>query len=470
MSVLSIIEELREIKGKGSVEKKKAILTENYENQDLKDFFYYSLDPQINYWQEKIKPAKLINMFENPLPLFGNDGIMKLIIDKLVSREITGNAAIALLGEFYTQLDEEDQQLLEMIIKRKPDVGMGAKTINDIWDHLIYDCAYMRCKGYNPKAIEKWDWSWVISQIKADGMFLNIIDGNNEFTIRSRSGEMNQNLISVCPEEIEAFKYIADNINIPEPVFHGEAVVWCDGKPLNRSKSNGLINSIRTGESLPDGHYIKFSLWDVIPKINFDEHLKYPVQYKKRFQELENAIKKSHADGKSSNVELIEYKIVKNPAEIAEHFVSVLQRGLEGTVVKCADGVWAYHDSPSQLKVKNVFEIEMKVTGFKEGNGKYASTFGSMEIESEDGKVISSISGINDKLRNVIHENRDHYIDKVVTVKVNGVFQNDDGTYGLMHPRYSDIREDRLEADSLERILQQEQDAIYGTKLAKNMK
>ena len=53
----------------------------------------------------------------------------------------------------------------------------------------------------------------------------------------------------------------------------------------------------------------------------------------------------------------------------------------------------------------------------KKGEGKFADTLGSIVCQSEDGELQTNVSGFSDKVRNEIWENREKYIDTIVTVK-----------------------------------------------------
>ena len=96
----------------------------------------------------------------------------------------------------------------------------------------------------------------------------------------------------------------------------------------------------------------------------------------------------------------------------------------------------------------------MQVVGFKRGTPgtKYENSLGALECASSDGKVRCFASGIADDLRDEIWNNQDEFLGKVVTVKCNGLSQNADGEYSLLHPRFMKFRDDKESADSLEEI------------------
>lgn len=463
MHIFDILEELRRQVGKGSAGRKMAILEAHKDNKLLKDFFFWCYDPKFTYGQTKIdKSSKYCIRGED----IGFLDAMNVVFDQLENDKVTGNAAKAILTGLYCSMEPKDACLLEYIITGKPGVGFNISTVNKIWPKLIYDPAYMRCKGFSKKLVEGWDFveDTVYSQVKADGMFSNIFLGDT--AMETRNGMSLKNIVKTFSSDFQLrLDFIKGFLGVVDPVIHGELVVWKDGVPLPRSKSNGLINEVKlAGGDFPIGHKLKIVVWDYIPKKNFDDHLPYKVPYKRRLKELETAIDIS---GMGDSFKVIDYKEVNSLREAQEHFVECLQKGMEGTVLKHGDGIWKNHDSPNQLKFKNKFRFEMRVKGFTEGEGKYAKTFGSMIIASECGELKSAISGMTDKVRNMIHENRDEYLDGVVEIEANGLFQNDDGSYGIMHPRYKHLRKGKNVADTLIRIVQQEIDSITGKEIGK---
>lgn len=455
MNILPILEELNNTKGAGSAKRKIKILQNNKENQDLKSFFFWCLDPNINFWQTKIKKY---DYSEKIAPITLAEAINKTKI--LRDRTITGNKAIEYLSKINASLSKDDQNVFNRIIARKPGCGVNSSTANKVWPDLIYSPAYMRCKGFDEKIVKKWGDVAMYSQVKSDGMFLNCILHEKEF--ETRSGEK----IDLRNENIDKGKrllYNKLNISFGNPVLHGEITCWKDGKPIERSKSNGIINHLKQGGVLPSDIELVIDVWDVIPYNNFINKIPCHIPYSSRFESLYHAIKELHYKMPCNSVfKLIETKKVFSIAEAKLHFLECVTKSLEGTVLKNENGIWKSYDSPDQLKMKNEFSFELRIIGFKEGKGKFASTFGSIEAISEDGLLETSISGMTDAIRKKLNSDRDHYINKIVEVEAGGLFKNDDGSYGVMHPRFLEVRDDKTEADTLERIIQQEYDSIHG--------
>ncbi len=112
------------------------------------------------------------------------------LLDKLVLRELTGNAAREALDNMVKALEPTSQGLLWKIISKDLRIGINSTTVNKVYPGLIPEFPYMRCSL--PKAVKLNEWPWergVYSQEKADGMYVNVLYGDNIFSIESRNGQ-----------------------------------------------------------------------------------------------------------------------------------------------------------------------------------------------------------------------------------------------------------------------------------------
>jgi hypothetical protein len=70
--------------------------------------------------------------------------------------------------------------------------------------------------------------------------------------------------------------------------------------------------------------------------------------------------------------------------------------------------------------------------------------------------MLADPGGFSDEDRDMIWANRDKYINTVVEVKCNGVSQDRDYNYSLLHPVFKEFRDD-TEIDTLDDVLLIEQ-------------
>jgi DNA ligase-1 len=152
--------------------------------------------------------------------------------------------------------------------------------------------------------------------------------------------------------------------------------------------------------------------------------------------------------------------------EVQDFYVKCLENKEEGSIIKNHNAIWKNGTSTEQYKVKLEFDCELEIIGFNQGDANkiFADTLGSLICASVDRKLQVNVSGMKEDIRYEIWDNRDKYLGKIITVTAHRVL-NKTG-YTLYLPRLKEIREDKTNADTLERILESEQNALYSKKLS----
>jgi len=360
-------------------------------------------------------------------------------LSALSSRQRTGGAAQAFLTALDADLSAADSEVLWRVIQRDLRCGVTATTANAIWPGLIYEHPYMRCSSFTKKNLARITFP-CYSQTKADGLYVDImVDEVGVVVYKTRSGET---LDLNCEGRDAYFRQFKGF------VFMGEAlVIAADGiGVLSRKEGNGILNS-----SEADGNNVRFMLWDVVPMADFKKGATR-IHYAARFNSLTAAIRQMGCP----EIRLTNTKVVNSVAEVVAHFKEEVGNGEEGTVVKNTGALWKDGTSADQVKVKIVFECELKVVGIKEGTGKYAGKLGAFECESEDGVVKVSVGGgFSDAQRAALFV--DDSIGKIITVAANDLVddRNRPGVWSLFLPRFIEVRGDKNVADTYERICEQ---------------
>jgi DNA ligase-1 len=195
-------------------------------------------------------------------------------------------------------------------------------------------------------------------------------------------------------------------------------------------------------------------VWDRVPLKDAVSGGKCKTPYKDRFAAIKNI------NGKF--VDVIPTKIVYSLDEAFKHYVDMTSHGIEGTVIKNPKAIWEDKTSKDQIKLKIEAEVDLIVRGFNPGNGKNAHLFGSIAAESSDGKLRVNVSGISDKDRERINNEREEWIDKkIITVRANSIMESND-VAALFLPRLVEERLDKSEADDFEKIKQVFEEAKQG--------
>lgn len=437
MAIYKIIEELRSTNSRLD---KEAILKSNIDNELLKTVLVYALGKHIKFYQKKI-PAYSTNNTNIDL----SEALDNL--SKLMDRTYTGNDAIAYLSSILSDVSVNDAKLIELIIEKDLKCGVSTSTVNKIWKGLIPEYPYQRCSLISDVKLNTWDLTkGVYSQLKADALFCNTNNyENGTVEMLTRNGEdipidKFPNIVKQIQEQFDTNTQI-----------HGELMVKRDGEILPREISNGIINSVTKGGTFGFGEEPYLVVWDQVPLEQVLPKCSINIPYSSRFDNLSNQCNKVT----DSSVELIETRICYTIEEIVKHFEEMIGLGLEGTVVKNPAGIWEDKTSKDQIKLKlEVDSIELEIVGFKEGKGKNAATFGSIECKSSDDKINVFISGFKDNVRLDLHNRREEIVGTIISVKANALTNPTKGKdyYSLFLPRFEGERKDKTSADNFDRI------------------
>lgn len=460
---MSILDILNNIKNTSSTLGKKSLL-ENHKNDPvLKKVLKYTLDPTIVSGYKKLPdsiPSNDIMDLNNAIDA------LQLIYD----RELTGHAGRDHIARVLGSVSDDDAEVLRKMLTKNLDCGIQEKNCNDVFGKgFIKDEPYMRCSLIDKKTAKNINfkkYSYAVSEVKMDGQYLNHVVKNDTLLSSSRNGKIYDFLGCRDNQMIQLAKNIQmlDNRFESGVVFMGEGLVLdTDGETiLPRTTGNGIIqkagkDSIMTSEAMR----VVFVLWDVVPYDAFCDGV-WDVCRKERREVLEHAINSLDSDF----VRMVQYKKVKDLKEAFEYNTELMNAGEEGSVLKCEDGIWKSHTSPKQLKMKLKMQIDLRVVGFKAGDGKRKDVLGSLILESDCGILeVNCGTGIKEKddewTFKTIWENRETLLQKVVTVECNEiVIDKNTMKPSLFLPVFIEFRFDKNTADTYDRILEIRESAV----------
>lgn len=417
------------------------ILTKYKDTPGLSEYLEMVYNPQTNYYIKKIPEATYIFGPNKNLPW--DEAIP--VLGKLRCRYLSGNEAKDAVSKLRGKLSQEADEMLCWALNRDVEAGIGIETINKVWDGLIFIPPYQRCSTESDGKHEKWDWSKKhYVQLKADGMFVNLILENGFTKYMTRNGNVLENQ-ALRQVSIEAYNTLPAN-----SVTTGELLVCKKGEglPLPRTTGNGILNSLFHGEELDEKYLLQFVVWDNIPLADWKKG-EYKVPYSERWKKLVGCV----ADERIQTIETFVVESIQDAKDIALEW---MKEEYEGAILKNADGVWKDHTSPSAVKIKSELDVDLIIKAMTAGSGKNKAMFGSLTCESSDGKLVVDVSGFTDKERQHIKETFDtEWKGKVCTVKANQLLSpgKNNNKYSLFLPRFVEKREDKSEGDDIERII-----------------
>lgn len=443
MNIYNIIQQLNEDNGSNY---KMDVLREHADNTLLQRVLKMTYDKVSHTYGISMKNVHP----EASLDEAGSDytlaDALDILENDLASRAVTGNAAIECLEDLLYALMSEDASIIKGIINRDLRINMGRSNINKVFKGLIVKPVYMRCGLYSDKTKSKINPTGAYVQLKADGTYREFTVVNGVVSCNSRSGEEYE-----YPLLNAHLKYLEDGHYI------GELTVVQDGKTLDRATGNGLIKSM----DIPDNAYIALDLWDYVTLEEYTgaaSKIKGTTPYHERYATLVDYI-----GGDCPYISVIETHIVDTVGEALVHCMRWMEMGLEGAVYKDKDAIFRDGTSPQQLKLKLEIDVDVRITGFKAGKigTKREGKIGSLAYVTDDGKVKGFVSGFNDKELDDMDSRRQEVLGSIASVTCSDITRGRNNEhYALSHPRFNEIRTDKTDTDTLERILETKEMAM----------
>jgi ATP-dependent DNA ligase len=291
--------------------------------------------------------------------------------------------------------------------------------------NILYPPA--RCTASLPENLDK---PYLVSEPKMDGsryvLYLNHCPYN-------RNTKTAHTLLSRRPS-VSDNKFVDRSLNVPHIAnqFYEElSGTVLDGEIMadNFEHTNSIMNSSPSmaNQKQKELGLVTYHVFDVLSFRGKDVR-GYSLEQRRKILEtvvsrMDNPYVKLVPQFSSSHI---------------EHFNQIVSKGGEGIIVK--DLRQGYGSGWS--KFKKSYDISCFISGFKEGNGKYKTSLGSLALSVFDdkGKIVEVgfASGFDDSLRSAIARDQASYYGRVVDVFAQE-FSKDNR---LRHPTFHRIRDD----------------------------
>ena len=421
---------LNELNESNSSNYKLDILKKYKDNSELKKLL--ELTYNRNKYNFNVSKNCIIKDNPNILESNGSKTVDELLsaLEILGEGTIRGNEAHQFVCNHLKCLDNDNKEIFLNVLGRDLKIGLNVKSINKVFKNLIPKPNYMRCAVLSEKTLKKINFPAFI-QLKMDGTYREIHVADGQVTGKTRSGEEYFN--PVLFKEME---------NFPNGYYTGELTI--DGE--SRFTGNGLINSLN-----PPYEKITFTVWDYLTDDDYLEKTKTP--YYSRFESLSDILEKHN----SNRVKLVPNHEVNSIDEALKYVSDWMEQGLEGGVLKDKNNVFKNGTSGTQLKIKLKVDAEMRITGFTDGTigTKREGKIGAIQFSNDEGTIKGQCSGFSDEELDLFTKNKDNLIGRIISVEFNDLVKSENNDYyALSHPRFIEIRNDKDETDTLEKVIQ----------------
>ncbi len=461
MKIKSILDE---ISAEPGTKKKMEILGKYKDNKLLEKVLYLAKSKRVKFYIKQIPTYTPITS--------GHGSNLEKTLDMLSilsNREVTGHAAVELLTQFLSNLESDDAYVLERIIDKDLKIGMGTTNINKVIPSLVEKTPYMGAQSYDIDTVKKiLAKGRAGSQLKLDGRYQNVMVRDGDVYVETRAGEETILTGAKFVKEISAVS--------EEVVFNGELTI---NGVQKRSVANGIITSLddilskkeersekETNKKIEDFFKehaesfdtpvttlqevldrIVYTCWDVI---TVDEYYAKAssTPYHKRLEKLKFLL----SSGSFTNVQIVETVEVKTMDDVMKHFLSVLEQGLEGTILKDLNGAWKNGKPSWQVKFKLEMHLDLKIVGFQYGEKgtKNEHVISTLLLESSCGLLKTNPAGMTEKMMADITARQSELMGTIVEIRCCGLSQNSKGEWSTAHPSVEELRTDKTTCDSLE--------------------
>ncbi len=355
-------------------------------------------------------------------------------VNKLIVREITGNAARELVENLMNQsTNHQWNNWYSRILIKDLRCGVDEKTVNKCAKQFPkYKIPVFSCQlAYDSNLHEGKMIGEKIIDSKMDGArLLTIVYPNGRVNQFSRNGKEIVNF----PHVIDQFTYLSGTLDEPM-VFDGE---------MMSSSFQDLMTQFYRKETVNTTDSILY-LFDMIPLEDFSKGI-YKVKQINRLEKLHNWVKihKEHLP----NVNILEYEVINLSDDFGKKRFNeinnkALELGLEGIMIKDPNAAYECKRSTAWLKMKPTKTIDLEIVDLQEGTDKYEGMLGALVCQGieDDKEIFVNVgSGFTDEERKQYWINKSDVIGKIAEVKCDAITQNKNGTYSLRFPRFSRLR------------------------------
>lgn len=408
----SVIEILEELEGASGSNAKKEILNAAHDNELLKRVFVAAGDPYTVYYVNKFAmPAACKAMRGHGGP--DDDTVIVAflgLLDKLSSRELTGNAAKDAVTETLKGALTIQQKWCQRILLKNLRCGVQESTVNKVWPGTLKSFAValattVKSQFVEGKGIEVLDEVTYPVRVepKLDGLRCIAVKQDGIVTLYTRNGTVLESMVRI-KAALEAADY--DNI-----VLDGE------GMAADWSQSSSIMMSGRGSDKdrKKDDSDLVYNVFDAIM---LKEWLTQEgvMGYGNRVGIVAQVVERVN----SPCVCRVPHVLAQDEKQLLEFFQKCMDEGYEGVMLKTLGAPYVWKRSDNIRKLKPCVTYEGVVVGHYEGRRgtKREGLFGGFELLLPNGVVTRLGGGFSDVLKASIQlDGPDTYVGRIAEIE-----------------------------------------------------
>lgn len=443
---LAVLLEVELLTGNGSQKEKQRLISENL-SEEMLYIIDVCFNPFITTKLHKLEIEKTRGIIP-PSSFLGFQVFRDLIED--LKKAPAANDALRQRANFLinTVIDEDPKMdlalrdILMKILTKRMNIGIGAKLINKaVGRELIPDPSVMLASD-DQKEVS--GWKKIYCEEKYDGVRV-IAVGNRETGFQFYTRAFNElDKAKLSRIESELIKMLHGANVVSDVFFDGELT------DLNRKSVSGKVTQILKGTAPNDiDKEFIFNVFD-IEKSDVLKTGKGNTTFIKRRQELQ-LLTSFLSD--ESPVKLARQWVVESMEETQEIYKLIVSMGGEGVILKPEDHVYECKRSRNWVKLKQIQDCDLEITGWFPGEGKREGFIGGFICKDSSGTLEVRIgSGFTDKDLQELSQNPDSLIGKIAAIQYNEPITDKFGGRSLFLPRFIEIRNDKNQADDMTKM------------------
>lgn len=379
MSTLELLEALAAEPGR--LEKER-LLREHPRRIQLKKLLLYALDPYRRYG---VRNYPKYRKSEGDLyTASANLDDMYELLDSLRLRKYAGERAWREVVSMSLRLEKDESEIFDRVLRKDLRCGVNRKIVNAVFPGLVPEFELQAARTLDPERLPPFP---IWGEPKIDGMRAVAVCRAGEVEFLSRGGR-----------PIRTMDHLASQIAGMLPrggVLDGEAVAA--GSYFEKSMS-----AVKRA-SPKEGSPVQFLVFDHLTLREWDER-ECQRPWVTRQTDLHAAARRGQ-DGLMNLLKVVTARKISGYAEALAYYEERRAAGFEGAVLKRPDGLYEFKRSAAWLKMKASETVDVEITGFVEGKGKYAGQLGALEFR-HGGQTCRAGGGFSDADRRSLWRRR----------------------------------------------------------------
>ena len=395
-----------------------------------------------------------------------NNLTLQELLDKLISRELSGDNAIGYVNYFIQKYNVE---VLYKILDKDLNCGISISTINKIIPGCVKQVKIQLAERVDRiKKSALTPGAWYLSE-KKDGQRMITIIENGEVHFYARGGDkLGKEILSLenlKPYIKEFYKGsgFASSKDIPaitkiseDYILDGEVIIEKEGRSnidncryTSSQMRRGSKNNPEQVQLLDsEGNKVIYYVFDCIKKEEF-----YQEKGKDIYTERTGKLWLDwFRDNKHIKVLKQEYHLLSTQRDFEEIFSKPIEEGKEGYILR-RDCEYKGKRSMDMLKIKKKERIELEVYDIEETTKSMLNENGVMEevnclgavyargTDRDGEKIVSKVgTGFSDELRVLYYNNPNLILGETITVEYTEVSESKAGVKSLRNPVFVCIR------------------------------